>query len=172
MASQCPTSGVDGKRNEIATVNGRFDAVSDAEGHEGAHAASVIIPDPTLFHKIKDQKSILTLLVADSKIFAGTQSGDLLVWSLETFEFLANIHAHRGSVLCLCLSADKKLLFSSAGDAIVNVWCTSSLTRQYSIYSKYDVGDVFCVVYSTDLQTVYLGAQNTSIQVGISASGL
>lgn len=36
--------------------------------------------------------------------------------------------------------------------------------RLYSIYSTYDVGDVFCVAYSCNLQTVYLGSQNTSIQ--------
>lgn len=43
------------------------------------------------------------------------------VWSLGTYELLSTVNAHRGSVLCLCLSTDKKLLFSSAGDAIVNV---------------------------------------------------
>ena len=137
----------------------------DTENHEKVQKTGLSNPGPSSFHKIKDQGSILALLVFGSKLFAGTQSGDLLVWSLDTFELLAKIHAHRGSVLCLHLSTDKKFLFSSAGDAIVNVWCTSKLTRQYSIYSKYDVGDVFCVAYSTDLQTVYLGAQNTSIQV-------
>jgi di- and tripeptidase len=35
----------------------------------------------------------------------------------------------------------------------------------YAIYSDYDIGDAFCVSYSSLLQTVYLGAQNTSIQV-------
>lgn len=104
------------------------------------------------------------------------------VWSLETYELLFSVVAHTGSILCLSLSADKNLLLSSAGDAIVNarnpnlrcvadtdisqVWCPETLKRLYSLYSKYDVGDVFCVVYSTELQTVYLGAQNTSIQVG------
>lgn len=104
------------------------------------------------------------------------------VWSLETYELLFSVVAHTGSILCLSLSADKKLLLSSAGDAIVNarnpylrciadtdasqVWCPETLKRLYSLYSKYDVGDVFCVVYSVELQTVYLGAQNTSIQVG------
>ena len=43
------------------------------------------------------------------------------VWSLETYELLSTVNAHRGSLLCLCLSTDKALLFSSAGDAIVNV---------------------------------------------------
>lgn len=103
------------------------------------------------------------------------------VWSLETYELLETIAAHRGSILCLFLSADGKALLSSGGDAIVNVgalgglhvacadmgqiWSPSTLKRLFSIYSKYDVGDVFCVVYSVELQTVYLGAQNTSIQV-------
>lgn len=43
------------------------------------------------------------------------------VWCLETYEVIFNVAAHRGSVLCLYLSQDDKLLFSSAGDAIVNV---------------------------------------------------
>lgn len=120
--------------------------------------------DPHLFHRIKGQKSVLALLVSDAKVHAGTQGGDLLVWSLTTFELLHTIHAHRGSLLGFCLSEDRKLLFSSGGDAIVNVWCTESFQRLYSIYSRYDIGDVFCVSYSSELETVYLGSQNTSLQ--------
>ena len=165
MAHFFPTSARDKPRYSITPVSDEGEHLTLAKNNGDVYPTSMIGPEPTLFHRIKNQGSILTLLVSDSKIFAGTQSGDLLVWSLETFEFLAKVHAHRGSVLCLCLSANRKLLFSSAGDAIVNVWCTSSLTRQYSIYSKYDVGDVFCVVFSTQSQTAYLGAQNTSIQV-------
>lgn len=45
------------------------------------------------------------------------------------------------------------------------MWDTNTFGRVYSIYSTYDIGDVFCVSYSSNLQTVYLGAQNTSIQV-------
>ncbi|KAL9099398.1 MAG: hypothetical protein Q9163_005096 [Psora crenata] len=120
--------------------------------------------EPTLFHRIKGQASILSLLISGSKIFAGTQDGDLLVWSLETYELIASVHAHRSSLLGLCLSDNGELLFSSAGDALVNVWDASTLQRLYSIYSKYDVGDVFCVAYSSAMQSVYLGAQNTSIQ--------
>lgn len=44
------------------------------------------------------------------------------------------------------------------------MWDANSLTHLASIYSLYDVGDVFCVSYSTKSKTVYLGAQNTSIQ--------
>lgn len=36
-------------------------------------------PEPTLFHKVKNQKPILALAVSDSKLYAGTQGGELLV---------------------------------------------------------------------------------------------
>lgn len=36
-------------------------------------------PEPTLFHKVKNQKSILALAVSDSKLYAGTEGGELLV---------------------------------------------------------------------------------------------
>jgi len=110
------------------------------------------------------------------------------VWSIETFQLVKSIQAHQGSVLCLYLSADESVLFSSAGDAIVNVgrsgqvfspgvgvrfgaltvfqvWNAKTFENLYNIYSTFDVGDVFCVVYSSALQTAYFGAQNTSIQV-------
>ena len=34
---------------------------------------------PTLSHKVKNQKSILALVVSDSKIYAGTQDGEIKV---------------------------------------------------------------------------------------------
>lgn len=136
MAHLLPTLKLEGKSG---CDNDDFDAATDAEGNQGAPPTSLNATSPTLFHKIQNQRSILALLVSDAKLYAGTQSGDLLVcysddsrhnakaadkrkvWSLETYELLSTVNAHRGSVLCLCLSTDKYLLFSSAGDAIVNV---------------------------------------------------
>lgn len=43
------------------------------------------------------------------------------MWSIETFQLVKSIQAHQGSVLCLYLSDDGSVLFSSAGDAIINV---------------------------------------------------
>ena len=86
------------------------------------------------------------------------------MYGLSTYEKKAVIDGHRGSVLGLCLSQDQKLLISGAGDRIVNVWDTRTLKRQCCLYSSYDLGDVFCVSYSSTLRTVYLGAQNTTIQ--------
>lgn len=119
---------------------------------------------PHLLHHLQNDSSILTLAVSSRYIYAGTQDGEIVVWSLASFELVSRIQAHTRSVLSLFLSADQKLLFSSAGDAIVNAWCPTTLIRKYHIYSTYDVGDVFSVAYSPQLQTVYIGAQNTSIQ--------
>ena len=119
---------------------------------------------PELAHHLQNDSSILSLAVGDRFIYAGTQDGDIVVWSLASFELILRIPAHTRAVLCLFLSLDRKLLFSSAGDAIVNVWCPENLKRLYHIYSTYDVGDVFSVAYSAQFETVYLGAQNTSIQ--------
>jgi di- and tripeptidase len=119
---------------------------------------------PELLHRVQHDSSILAVAVSDRYIYAGTQEGEILAWSLDSYELALRIQAHKRAVLCLFLSQDGKLLFSSAGDAIVNAWCPKNLKRLYHIYSTYDVGDVFSVVYSTHFQTAYFGAQNTSIQ--------
>ncbi|KAK4549317.1 hypothetical protein LTR36_006314 [Oleoguttula mirabilis] len=119
---------------------------------------------PTLNHRLRHDSSILSIALSDEEIYAGTQGGEILVFSLSTYEKKAVIEGHRGSVLGLCLAQEEGLLFSSAGDRIVNIWRTKDLSRQCCLFSSYDVGDVFCVSYSAALQTVYLGAQNTTIQ--------
>jgi len=119
---------------------------------------------PTLSHRLRHSSSILAVVVGEEEIYAGTQGGEILVYSLNTYERKAVIEGHRGSVLGLCLNADQQLLFSSAGDRLVNVWDTKDLRRVCCLCSSYDVGDVFCVSYSAALQTAYMGAQNTTIQ--------
>jgi len=36
-------------------------------------------PQPELFHRVKTQRSILALVIANTRIYAGTQGGDILV---------------------------------------------------------------------------------------------
>ncbi|KAF2397008.1 glutathione degradosome [Trichodelitschia bisporula] len=120
--------------------------------------------NPALSHRLKHTKSILALALSSTSLFAGTEGGEILVFSLDTYQRVACIDGHGGSVLALHLSKDEQLLFSSAGDRFVNVWNPNTFERLYSIYSTYDVGDIFCVAYSPAFETVYMGAQNTSIQ--------
>jgi di- and tripeptidase len=119
---------------------------------------------PALSQRLRHTSSILSIALSDDYIYAGTQAGEILVYSLATFEKKAVVEGHNGSVLALCLSQDKTQLFSSAGDRVVNVWDTRTLRHLLCLCSAFDVGDVFCVAYSSTLKTVYLGAQNTTIQ--------
>lgn len=121
---------------------------------------------PDLVHSLKHGSTILALAVSPEhgQIYAGTQDGEIVAWSLETFQPVITIQAHKRSVLSLFLSSDASMLFSSAGDPIINIWCPKTLSRLYEIYSTHDVGDIFCTAYSPQHDTLYFGAQNSSIQ--------
>ena len=121
---------------------------------------------PDLVHSLRHGSTVLALAVSPKhgRIYAGTQDGEIVAWSLETFQQVSAIQAHKRSVLSLFFSPDASLLFSSAGDPIINVWCPKTLTRLYEIYSTHDVGDIFCTAYSAQYDTLFLGAQNSTIQ--------
>jgi di- and tripeptidase len=74
-----------------------------------------------LIHCLQHDKSILSLVVSSSSIFAGTEGGEILVYDLQTFKRRTCIIAHEGSVLGLFLSGDRTLLFSCGADNFVNV---------------------------------------------------
>ncbi|KAE8151185.1 hypothetical protein BDV25DRAFT_153042 [Aspergillus avenaceus] len=115
-------------------------------------------------HRVQASRSVLALVLDDECVFAGLQGGDIVAWSLQTYELVLSVHAHQESVLDLYLSEDKELLFSTGGDSVVNVWSTRTFDRLHSIHSHHDVGDIFAVAYSSSLNTIYCGGQNTSIQ--------
>ena len=79
MAHLLPTSLVDGERSRDDTDNDASDAGVGVGVNGGAQLPSMKAQKPSLFHKIRNQRSILALLISDSKIYAGTQNGDLLV---------------------------------------------------------------------------------------------
>ena len=54
-------------------------STNDENDGEGAALGALKAHSPALFHKIKNQRSILALLISHDKIYAGTQGGDLLV---------------------------------------------------------------------------------------------
>jgi len=127
-----------------------------------SYAMTTTTTGVTLLHRLHHSRSILSLTLNSAHIFAGSQSGSILVWSLATYSLVSTLRGHSGSVLSLHLCDD--LLFSSAGDAIVQVWCPRTFRNRYTIYSTFDVGDVFCMAYEPRGGTAYFGAQNTSVQ--------
>jgi di- and tripeptidase len=135
-----------------------YDSIEDTEDCPSA--------TPDQIHELNHDSSVLALAVSEDYIFAGTHNGEIAVWSLGTFELVHTIQAHKRTVLCLFLSTcgETPLLFSSAGDAVISVWDPKTFKRLYEIYSTFDVGDMFSVAYSAQHETVYMGAQNASIQ--------
>ncbi|KAF9192737.1 hypothetical protein BGZ49_003381, partial [Haplosporangium sp. Z 27] len=114
-----------------------------------------------------DEDSVLSLAATEKLLFSGGQGvheSDIHVWDLEYFQLKANLKGHLGSILSLTLREDGKWLFSSSGDGTVRVWDTETFNCLYHIHSSQDVGDVFSVVFSDALNTMYIGCQNTSIQ--------
>jgi di- and tripeptidase len=105
-------------------------------------------------------------------------------WSLSTYQLLLSVQAHQEGVVSLYISDDGQLLFSGGADSVINVrarnepfsllilsdndqvWSTDDFQRLYSIHSAEDVGDIFSIVYSSGLETIFCGAQDQSIQVG------
>ncbi|GJJ72237.1 di- and tripeptidase [Entomortierella parvispora] len=115
----------------------------------------------------QEENSVLSLAATEKLLFSGGQGAhgsDIHVWDLEHFQLKANLKGHLGSILSLTLREDGKWLFSSSGDGTVRVWDTTTFKCLYHIHSSQDVGDVFSVVFSDALNTMYIGCQNTSIQ--------
>ncbi|TEA13424.1 putative di- and tripeptidase DUG2 [Colletotrichum sidae] len=121
---------------------------------------------PELLHNLKHDSSVLCLAVSaeHERIYAGTQDGEIVVWSLATFHRERTVQAHKRSVMSLFLSPDGTKLFSTAASPIINVWCPKTMKRLYEIYSTHDTGDIFSVAYSAQHDTVYVGTQTQMIQ--------
>src|ERR1700733_6950992 len=98
-------------------------------------------PGPRLLHTLRTGSSVLALAVNEalSTIYAGTQDGEIVAWSIGTFVDSRRVQAHRHSVLSLVLSPDGSILVSGAADPFINVWCPRSLVRLYEIYSVHDI---------------------------------
>lgn len=118
---------------------------------------------PTLVHRFRADSSILCLAAVGSSIVAGTQRGKILIYTLATYEKSRALDAHRGAVLGLCLSSDGNYLFSTGSDRIICAWDTRTFSRKATLYTRYDVGDIFCASYNSNAGMLYLGCQNTSL---------
>ncbi|KAK9477873.1 hypothetical protein V1514DRAFT_282087 [Lipomyces japonicus] len=119
---------------------------------------------PSLIHKWQHSKSILSLAASEHYLFAGTDCNEILVFDTDSYEQKAVLTGHGGSVLCLDVCNARSLLFSGATDSILKIWDTETLQELYTIYSVFDIGDIFAVLYSPALETVFFGSQNASIQ--------
>lgn len=149
---------------------------------------------PSLLHRWSHGYSILSIAVSKKKklLFAGTQDSKILVFNLCNFQKICTVETdHNGSILNLVISSNENYLFSTSSDSLIKVWDIPKLTASsdndpYSedsqnknkfnvenvsfikqlttIYSLVDVGDIFSIALSSELNILFFGSQNTSIQ--------
>lgn len=120
---------------------------------------------PTLIHRWHHDYSILSTVAFPERdlLFCGTQDHLILVFDMHTYERKLILKGHTGSVLCLTRSQDEKFLFSGGSDSLVKVWDVETMKETHTIYSLVDIGDIFSLVWSQSLNTVFFGCQNASI---------
>ncbi|KAF9485857.1 glutathione degradosome [Pholiota conissans] len=122
---------------------------------------------PSLVHSLHETRSsVLSLAANEDYIFSGSQNRHISVWDKNTFQLKTILRGHTGSVLGLEYAPKEKWLFSSSGDSTVRVWSTDTLQLLYVIhpYMGEGAGDLFSITWSSELQTIFIGCQNTSLQ--------
>ncbi|KIY51443.1 Zn-dependent exopeptidase [Fistulina hepatica ATCC 64428] len=124
-------------------------------------------PLPALVHSLHEEKnSVLSLAADDVRIFSGSQNNYISVWDKKSFTLTQTLQGHTGSVLALEYASDRKWLFSSSGDSTIRIWSTITLAPVYVLtpYLETGAGDLFSLAWSPQLQTIFVGCQNTSLQ--------
>ncbi|KII90799.1 hypothetical protein PLICRDRAFT_174166 [Plicaturopsis crispa FD-325 SS-3] len=122
---------------------------------------------PRLLHSLHEERnSVLSISSDENYIFSGSQCHDISVWDKQTFNLKTILRGHTGSILSLEYAEDRRWLFSSSGDSTVRIWSTETLTPIYILnpYLETGAGDLFSIVWSPPLQTIFIGCQNTSLQ--------
>lgn len=80
MAYLRPQFHINSDGDATDTDHGDSDTAAEISGLDGAQAQRTVNgSSPALLHTVKNQRSILALVVSNSNIYAGTQGGELLV---------------------------------------------------------------------------------------------
>lgn len=121
--------------------------------------------DPIMVHKWSQDISLLSVVVSPKRnlMFCGTQDSKIVVFDLDTYTKKYELKSHFGSVLCLTISLDENFLFSGGSDSTVKIYDLTTMEETHTIYSLMDIGDVFSIAFSDQLNTVFFGTQNASI---------
>lgn len=135
-------------------------------------------PEPILsmVHNWTHTHSILSVIAAPKKglLICGTQDSKVLLFDISTFSLKHTIFGDLyGSVLCLAIDEKQNFLFSAGLDSVVRVWDLNPLSDtskthfevpcSYLVYSLIDIGDIFSISWSDELNTLFIGLQNASI---------
>lgn len=117
---------------------------------------------PRYAHRWTCDEAVTTVAHHDKYLFAGTVSGTLITYDLQTYQEVHRQKAHTGSILTMISQGG--FLFTGSSDSLVKVWIPGPEPQfKHTVYVVTDIGDVFSMAYHTETSTLYLGTQNASI---------
>lgn len=96
------------------------------------------------------------------KLVAGTYDWRLILWDLETEEFVRSLD-HYGPVWSVAISPDGKTTITGSGDTIVRIWDTDSGILIYNLFYHFDI--IYAVAIAPDGKTFATGSEDTTIKV-------
>lgn len=130
------------------------------------------VTPPECEHTWTFPEAFTTVACFDKYLYAGTVSGQLVTYDLETYQEVNSISAHTGSILTMIVQDG--MLFTGSSDSLIKVWKPARKPEfVHLIYMLSDIGDIFSMAYNSTTQVLYVGAQNASLQwVCISEEGV
>ncbi len=96
------------------------------------------------------------------KLAAATYDWRLMLWDLETEEFLYSLD-HYGPVWSAAVSPDGKTTITGSGDTIVRIWDTDTGFLIYNLFYHFNI--IYAVAIAPNGQTFATGSEDTTIKV-------
>ncbi|NEP45798.1 MAG: WD40 repeat domain-containing protein, partial [Okeania sp. SIO2H7] len=96
------------------------------------------------------------------KLAAATYDWRLMLWDLETQEFLYSLD-HYGPVWSVALSPDGKTAVTGSGDTLVRIWDTDTGILIFNLFYHFDT--VYAVAIAPDGKFFATGSEDTTIKI-------
>jgi WD40 repeat protein len=117
----------------------------------------------------KKSDSVLCLTSCLDYLLAGTESGSLVLYELNTMRALLKVKSEIGTILAIhCFN---NLVFASSNQGIVKIWTVEVLDNEtvklkplFSLYGVCESGNILSIAYCDRNQTLYMGFADCSIQ--------
>ncbi|KAJ8100551.1 WD40-repeat-containing domain protein [Lipomyces tetrasporus] len=119
--------------NRIAVLDSRI--LSSQSDRPVIHSYSIKKEAPMQKLILQEKLSCIAASHSSKYLAAGTHSGKLILWELDSGACLIYKEIHYGSINCLVFSQDDSVLFSAGNDARIYSWRTLDLCNAHSNYN-------------------------------------
>jgi WD40 repeat protein len=96
-------------------------------------------------------------------VVAGTDSGNLIVWSTDDFEEIAQLLGHKGRVMSLTISSDGSRILSGSRDRTMRIWNGRTPFEELGLCEHED--EVNSVAFSPDSSIIASGSDDCTVWI-------